>query len=166
MRKDSLYICVFIKVKMLEIRSDWPMCKLWGMKRLLGICKWWNVLRPYGRCTSISEFIITTLSHKLYKHPKVLYICGITLLLWYTSKRDQINCGWPLEYKSLSIYIYCFLLILFYLFPLFHNMLSARASTQFWKGSCPPIVLQTSNIICVVLSTHCNFFFFFFLKNW
>ena len=76
---------------------------------------------------TIYTLIIAILSHELYKHSKVLYICVcvcvcvIALLLLYTSKRYQKDCGWPLEYKSLSIYIFCFLLTLFYLFLLFHN---------------------------------------------
>ena len=84
---------------------------------------------------SLIVLIITTLSHKLYKHSKVPYICGISLLLVYTSKRYQKDCGWPLEYKSLSIYISHFLLTLFYLFLLFHKTLSTWVSIQFWKGS-------------------------------
>ena len=65
---------------------------------------------------------------------------------------DQLN---------IRVYQYIFLVsfTLIYIFLSFYNTLLAQASTQFWKGSCPPIVLQTSKIICVVLSTHCKFSF-------
>ena len=108
---------------------------------------------------SIILFIITTLSHELYKHSKVLYICEIALLLLYTSKRYQKDCGWPLKYKSLSIYISRFLLTLFYLFLLFHNTLLAWVSIQFQKEVIILLFFKTSKVICVVLSTYYKFFF-------
>ena len=65
------------------------------------------------------------------------------------------------DHLNIRVYQYIFLVFftLFYIYLSFYNTLLARTSTQFWKGSCPPIVLQTSKIIYVVLSTHCKFFF-------
>ena len=94
------------------------------MKRLLGMCKWWNVLNLQRRCISISILIITILSHKLYKHSKVLYICETTLLLLYIHLRDIKRI--VDDHLNTRVYQYIFLfffLLFFYLFLSFTTII-------------------------------------------
>ena len=100
-----IYIYIYIYVR----NKVWLECVKFGQwKGYLKCVKWRSIF--------IIVLIIETLSHEHYKHFKVLYICEIALLLLYTFKRYQKDRGWPLEYKSLSIYISCFLLCFIYFY--------------------------------------------------
>ena len=86
------------------------------MKRLLGMCKWWNVLNLQRRCISISVLIITILSHKLYKYSKVLYICETTLLLLYIHLRDIKRIVDDHLNTRVYQYIFFFFFLLFFIY--------------------------------------------------
>ena len=133
------------------------MCKLWAMKRLFEMCKVYrgdvylevySLLQPYP--------INSTSIQRSYIYVGFIY-CYCTDLREIKRIVD--------DHLNIKVYQYIFLVFFFFFtfFYIYFHHFTIRYQHELlpnlWKGSCPSIVLQSLKIICVVLSTHCKFFF-------